>query len=172
MDGGVTVQKQTNEKKHDVYLGLTYPLSHKLIITAGLFEERDYGVCVSLVISGGSCRQHKRILFDFTEWNLLLLLHERITNGLQQHLSNVKLSFQDHQQNDGKEENKVKSVLLRQGCVYVKDTANTSIVIGESEWTRFVNLLPILRLSLIHIYLVYCLNFTNSICFIVLISSG
>ena len=137
----VTVHQQSNEEKRDVYLGLTYPLSHKLIVTAGLFEERDYGVCVSFVNSGGSFRHHKRILFDFTEWNLLLILNEPITNGLQQRLSNVKLSFPDHQQNDRKLENNVKSVLLRHSCVYVKDTANTSIPIGESEWRRFVNLL-------------------------------
>lgn len=79
----------TTAAEEHVYIVLTYPLLHKRYVTVGLFEERNHIVFVSLSSSCASTisNDRQRILFNFTDWNLLTLLHESVNNGL-------KLRFQ------------------------------------------------------------------------------
>ena len=94
---------------HREFLGLTYPLSHRRYITVGLIEERHYEVCLSFTNGGSGARPH-RVVFDFTDWNLLMFLQERITeDSLRHRSSDVKLVlFEDKEK---EEEERIKSVL-------------------------------------------------------------
>ena len=124
----------------------TYPLSHRRYVTAGVVEERGHDVCVS--ITNGARPQ--RVLFDFTECNLLTFLQERITDGLRS--SDVRLVlFQDKDRGD--EDDRIKSVYVKRGCVHFKDKKNGSIVLNVNKWSCFVWLIPIIKK---HVARLYC----------------
>ena len=93
-----------------------------------MFEERKHDVCVSF--ANGACPQ--RVQFDFTDWNLLVFLQERITDGLNYSSSDVKLVL-FRNKDKGDEDDRIKSVYVKRGCVHLKDKENSSIVMNVSE---------------------------------------
>ena len=76
---------------------------------------------------------------------MLIFLQERITDGLRYpRSSDVKLVlFQDKDKGD--EDDRIKSVYVKRGCVQLKDKKNGSIVMNDSEWSCFVRLIPIIK---------------------------
>lgn len=125
-----------------VYLRLMYPLAVNKYVTVGLFEERNYEVCVRFNVDtrrfvGSS------VLLDLADWNFLMLIQQRITNALQQGCKTAKFTCEDA---NGEEEEyqKLKCITVKQSHVHMKDNKNNVIVFSASDWFCFASLSHIL----------------------------
>ena len=121
--------------EHSVYLRLTYPIAYgNKYVTVGLFRHENYDVCVSFH------NPRRTILLDAADWNLLMLLRDRITAAVQS--KDAKLLFTC---DDKQEREKLKSAVIKSGgYVQIKTNKNKSITFSGNEWYSFVNLSTVL----------------------------
>ena len=127
--------------EHAACLRLTYPIAYgNKYVTVGLFQQQDYDVCVTFN------NQRRTVLLDAADWNLLMLLRDRITCGIkqqqQQQSKDAKFMFMCDDKQDNE---KLKSAIIKNsGHVQIKTNKNKSITFSEKEWYNFVNISTVL----------------------------
>lgn len=121
-----------------VYLSLVYSINYCKSVTVGLFNELNYEAGVLFT------NKKRRVLLDFSEWNYLMIFHDRKPSCMLL-----------HEEGEVRANNKrvIRKHHFGQEFVHIEGSSkDEKFVFSEAEWTRFDSLLKLLKKYVVRLF--------------------